>query len=67
MPAPDLLTTREAAARAGVHIRTIHRWVEDGHLSPFHKIPGGTGAYLFTPDAVDLAVVRRDSAPRGAA
>ena len=59
MATPTLLSTAEAAARAGVKPRTLHRWVQSGRLAPAHKLPGDTGAYLFTPDAVDLAVLRK--------
>ncbi|WCO67918.1 helix-turn-helix domain-containing protein [Iamia majanohamensis] len=62
MPTPTLLSTAEAAKRADVNVRTIHRWVEQGRLAPLHKLPGGTGAYLFTPDAVDLAALRKGAA-----
>lgn len=59
----QLLTTAQAAERAGnVHVRTIHRWVESGRLVPEHKLPGDTGAYLFTPEAVDAAVAREEVA-----
>lgn len=48
----DLLGTTEAAALLGVSVRTIHRIVTRGHLTPITKLPGSTGAYLFDADAV---------------
>jgi excisionase family DNA binding protein len=56
MPNVVLLSTAEAAERAEVHVRTIHRWVETGRLEPFHKLPGETGSYLFLAASVDAAV-----------
>lgn len=52
MPTADLLTTAQAAEQADVDVRTIHRWVASGRLSPALKLPGGTGAYLFDPASV---------------
>lgn len=56
MPNVDLLSTAEAAERAGVNVRTIHRWVATGRLDPFHKLPGGTGSYVFLAASVDNAI-----------
>ena len=53
MPNLSLLTSREAAARMGCDIRTIHRLVARGQLVPAAKLPGETGAYLFAPNDVD--------------
>jgi excisionase family DNA binding protein len=49
----ELLTTAQVAALKGVSVRTVARWVETGKLTAAVKIPGKTGAYLFTPDAVE--------------
>ena len=43
----ELMTTAEVAERAGVHIRTVHRWVRSGRLSPAMKGPGSTGPMFF--------------------
>jgi len=51
--ATDILTTRAVAARFGVAISTVTRWVADGHLQPFHKTPGLRGQFLFTADEVE--------------
>lgn len=39
--------TAEAAERLQVSVRTIHRLVARGELTPVAKLPGSTGAYLF--------------------
>jgi DNA-binding transcriptional MerR regulator len=43
----DLVTTQQAAEIAGKNIRTIHRLVDAGTLTPVIKVPGKTGAYMF--------------------
>lgn len=53
----DLLGTTEAAERLGVSVRTVHRLVARGNLTPAGKLPGDTGAYLF--DAADIAMLAR--------
>lgn len=41
-------TTREAVSLLGAPDRkTVLRLVESGALTPLHKLPGATGAYLF--------------------
>jgi len=47
-----LLSTADIARQHGVHVRTVHRWVEKGQLTPTLKAPGKTGALLFHPDDV---------------
>ena len=49
----ELLTTQQVAALRGVSVRTVVRWVEAGKLSAAVKIPGRTGAYLFSSDEVN--------------
>ena len=48
----DLIGTHEAATRLAVSVRTVHRLVAHGRLTPAAKVPGATGAYLFHPDHV---------------
>ncbi len=43
----DFLTTEEAAVEAGVAIRTIYRWIENG--LPTNR-PGGNGHYRIRRD-----------------
>ena len=51
----DLLGTTEAAEPLGVSVRTVHRLVTDGRLTPAAKLPGLRGAYLFaTADVTAL-------------
>lgn len=51
----EYLTANQAAERAGVSRRTITRWIESGRLTAATKLPGETGALLFTADDVDTA------------
>lgn len=44
----DLVTTAEVAALLRVHVRTVHRMIETGKLTPTAKAPGLRGAYLFS-------------------
>jgi DNA-binding transcriptional MerR regulator len=46
------LTTAQVAEAANRSIRTVSRWISNGQLRPAMKIPGRTGAYLFTPEHV---------------
>lgn len=55
MPNVELLTTAEVAARLGVHVRTVHRWVQTGRISPVKRAAGIRGAMLFDADDVDSA------------
>jgi len=62
---PDLITSPEAAAMLGVSVRTVHRKIEEGRLTPAKKLPGPTGAYLFNrADVEALAQQRRDAEQR---
>ena len=45
--------TRQAADELGVSIRTIHRLVDSGDLTPAVKVPGKTGAFLFEEAEVE--------------
>lgn len=47
-----LLTSAETAARLGVTVSTISRWVASGKARPAHKLNGRTGAFLFSPTEV---------------
>ena len=65
MPNLELLTTAEVAARLGVDVRTVARWVNAGRLRPAVQGPGLRGARLFDPAEVDRFV--SESAKDGAA
>lgn len=49
---PNLVNTAEAASQLGISRRQVLRLAERGDLTPALKLPGRTGAYLFTPEAV---------------
>jgi hypothetical protein len=54
MPKPvDLISSAEVAQRLGCDVRTVHRKVLRGQLTPLGKIDGLRGAYLF--DAAEVA------------
>ena len=58
-PLAALLSTTEVAARAGVHVATVHRAVTAGALVPTAKAPGLRGGFLFALAAVDRWIDRR--------
>ena len=43
----NVLTSREAADRCGVPLRTWHNWVLAGRIDPIRKLAGQRGALLF--------------------
>lgn len=49
----EMLTTAQAALRLGLHVSTVNRMAAAGELTPLMKIPGKTGAYLFSSTEVD--------------
>jgi hypothetical protein len=58
----QLLSTKQTADLLRCDLRTVHRLVERGDLSPAHKLDGKTGAYLFDPDVVAERVKAREVA-----
>lgn len=50
---PDLITTAEVAEQLGCDVRTVHRMVRTGRLTPRQKLPGRTGSYVFDASDVD--------------
>lgn len=47
--AQDIISTIEACeVLGGIDRSTLTRWVEAGKVTPMHKMPGVTGAWLFT-------------------
>lgn len=51
----DLLSTADVARMSGVSVRTVHRWVDAGRLTPTVVAPGPRGARLF--DRRDVALL----------
>lgn len=62
----DLIPTAEAAALAGVNVRTINRWVTDGKLTPALEGPGLRGSRWFRRSDV-LALAEGQPEQDGAA
>lgn len=59
----DLLTTAQAAEIVGKSVPTVNRWAAEGVLTPAHKLPGRTGAYLF--ERAEVERVRDEYAGSG--
>lgn len=47
-----LLSTAEVATVLDKDVRTVHRMIDSGVLTPAFKLPGRTGAYVFDPATV---------------
>lgn len=54
---PEWITTREAADRIAVSIRTLHRYVAAGLITP-HRLP--SGVLRFDTSEVDALLSRRE-------
>lgn len=57
MDTPPLVTSAEACELLGL-VRpldrsTLSRWVQQGRITPAHKLPGLRGAFLFDPAEVE--------------
>lgn len=50
---PDYLSSGEVCERVGFDRSTLSRWIKDGTAIPAMRLPGKTGAYLFTPAEAD--------------
>lgn len=48
-----LATSPQVANQLGVSLRTVHRLVAAGRLTPAQKLPGPNGAFLFDPADID--------------
>ena len=62
MPLSNLRTTTEAAQRLEVTSRWVARLVQRHELEPAVKLPGKTGAYLFTTDELERYAAERAAA-----
>lgn len=49
----QILSSREACLRLSIDRSTLTRWVQIGRITPIHKLPGRTGAFLFEPAEID--------------
>jgi len=59
----DLIGTAEAARILGRSLRTVHRLVQDQHLTPALIAPGGqSGVYLFRRGDVESLAAKRSAA-----
>jgi excisionase family DNA binding protein len=52
----------EIADRLGVDRTTVFKWVQQGKLTAAHKMPGRTGAYLFTEEEFERFAAERAKA-----
>ena len=53
MSEPELLTSFEVANRLGVSRMTVLRWVDSGYLQAVTRLPGKTGAWLFSAEEIE--------------
>jgi excisionase family DNA binding protein len=60
MPPPDLLSTTRAAVLLDCSLKTVHRLVADGKLTPYMLAPGGPhGAFMFKRSDVERLAKKR--------
>ncbi len=52
-------STREAAAKIGVALRTVNRWLADGKIRPAVAVPMGGGRTLWRWSKADIAKARK--------
>jgi transposase len=52
-------STREAAAKIGVALRTVNRWLADEKIRPSVAVPMGGGRTLWRWSKVDIAKARK--------
>lgn len=50
------LSAAQTSERLGIDRSTLSRWIKDGTAAPAMRLPGKTGAYLFTPAEVERLV-----------
>lgn len=56
-----LLSSAEACELLNIDRSTLNRWVASGRIAPSQKLPGRTGAYLFTGSEVERARIEAAS------
>jgi len=57
--ATDLIGSAEACTILHVDRSTLSRWVAAGRLAPVHRLPGATGALLFSRAEVEALAVSK--------
>lgn len=55
------VTTRVAAERLGISVRTVNRWVELGKLKPAYEVSGKGGFRVFDVADIDAIAAERAS------
>jgi predicted site-specific integrase-resolvase len=50
---PTFVGSAEACEAIGIDRSTLSRWIKDGTAAPAMRLPGKTGAYLFTPAEIN--------------
>jgi predicted site-specific integrase-resolvase len=64
MPDDELIGTTEACRiLGGIAVSTLTRWVANGKITPAHKMPGASGAFLFTRAEIDRVSAKVPAAP----
>lgn len=58
---PELLTSADVAARFGVAVWTVNRWVQEGRLEAAFRYPTNRGPRLFDPAEVDRLAAARSA------
>jgi excisionase family DNA binding protein len=64
MPSPrvdPLLGSAEVCDALDIDRSTLSRWIKDGTAVPAMRLPGKTGAYLFSRDELDRLLDIRSS------
>lgn len=51
--ASELIGSIDVCKRVGIDRSTLSRWIKDGTAVPAGRLPGVTGAYLFTAAEAD--------------
>ena len=62
MPSSDLLTTSEVAELIAVSADTVRRWVDEGHLVPAFRLPGGGLRFRRSDVEAAFAITDRNAA-----
>lgn len=66
-----LIATREAAQRAGISVQAWHRLMDRLGIKPAAKVPGVTGAKMWSPEdvrsGIDALAAADETPPHGIA